>query len=148
MSTDIARIETVNTYFRKVDTRDPTVLDLFTNDVQIFFPKFGLTHGKAALVRFSEIMTSQLESIAHDIEAFNYIVSDNFVVVEGTECGVMQSGVHWPDGIVSQGRFCNVFEFDGALIRRMHIYVDPDFTSADQDRIDIFRGKNINHDMT
>lgn len=42
------RLETVNTYFRKVDARDPTVLDLFTDDAQMFFPKFGLAHGKAA----------------------------------------------------------------------------------------------------
>lgn len=89
-----ARIESVNTYFRKVNTRDPTVLDLFTDDVQIFFPKFGLAHGKAALVKFLEIMSSQLESIEHDIEGFNYIVAGDFVVVEGTERGVMRSGVH------------------------------------------------------
>jgi hypothetical protein len=71
MGTDIdgnVWIEAVNTYFRKVHARDSTVLDLFSDDVQIFFPKFGLAHGKAALVRFSEIMTSQLESIEHDIE--------------------------------------------------------------------------------
>ncbi|WP_017748448.1 hypothetical protein [Scytonema hofmannii] len=54
-----------------------------------------------------------------------------------------RSGVALPDGIVSQGLFCNVFEFDGVLIRRMHIYVDPDFTSADRDRIDIFQGLRL-----
>lgn len=142
------RIESVNTYFRKVNARDPTILDLFTDDVQMFFPKFGLAHGKAALVKFSETLTSELESIEHDIEAFNYIVSGNFVVVEGTERGVTRSGVRWPDGIVSSGRFCNVFEFDGALIRHLHIYVDPDFTSADQDRIRILRGKKTTSDVT
>jgi ketosteroid isomerase-like protein len=131
-----------------MNARDPTVLDLFTNDVQIFFPKFGLAHGKTALVQFSDIMNSQLESIEHDIGAFNYIVSGNCVVVEGTERGVTRNGVRWPDGIVSQGRFCNVLEFDRALIRRMHTYVDPDFTSADQDRIDIFRGKQTITDLT
>jgi len=44
------RLDTVNTYFRKVDAGDPTVLDLFTDDVQMFFPKFGIAHGKAAVV--------------------------------------------------------------------------------------------------
>jgi len=128
------RLETVNTYFRKVDAGDPTVLDLFTDDVQAFFPKFGIGHGKAA-VRFSQTLMSELESIQHDFNAFNYISSGSFVVVEGTERGVTRSGVHWPDGVVSEGRFCNVFEFDGALIQRVHIYVDPDFTSADRDRV-------------
>ncbi|MBD3885670.1 nuclear transport factor 2 family protein [Phormidium tenue FACHB-886] len=142
------RIEAVNTYFRKVNTRDSTVLNLFTDDVQLFFPKFGLAHGKDALVKFSEIMMNQLERIEHDIEAFNYIVSGNFVVVEGTERGVMRGGLYCPDGIVSQGRFCNVFEFDGALIRRIYIYVDPDFTSADRDRIQIFQGEQPSSDVT
>ncbi len=137
------RLETVNTYFRKVDARDPTLLDLFTDDVQMFFPKFGLVHGKAALVKWDETMASELESIEHDIDAFNYIVSGNFIVVEGTERGVTRNGEHWPDGVVSQGRFCSVFEFDGTLIQRMHIYVDPDFTSADQDRIRILRGEKV-----
>lgn len=136
--------EVIKTYFRKVNAKDSTVLNLFTDNVQMFFPKFGLAHSKVSLVRFSEIMTSYLEHIEHDIEAFNYIVFGNIVVVEGTERGVTRDGVSWPDGVVSQGRFCSVFEFDGALIRRMHIYVDPDFTSDDQDRIDIFQGKQIN----
>lgn len=84
-------------------------------------------------------MTTELENLEHDIGGFNYIVSGNSIVVEGTERGVTRNGVHWPDGVVSQGRFCSVFEFDGVFIRRMHIYVDPDFTSEDQDRIRILR---------
>lgn len=142
------RLETINTYFKKVDARDPAVFDLFTDDVQMFFPKFGLAHGKAALVKFEEAMTSELESLEHHFDAFNYIVSGNVIVVEGTERGVTRNGVHWPDGIVSEGRFCSVFEFDGPLIRRMHIYVDPDFTSADQDRIRMFRGEVTTNDVT
>ncbi len=138
--TDVhARKEVITAYFKKVNAGDHTVFDLFTNDVQMFFPKFGLAHGKTSLVKFAEIMTSYLERIEHDIEKFNYIISDNSVVVEGTERGVTRQGIQWPDGLVSQGRFCSVFEFDGILIRRMHIYVDPDFTSADQDRIRLFQ---------
>jgi ketosteroid isomerase-like protein len=150
MTTDIddaAQIQAVNTYFRKVDTNDPTILDIFTDDVQIFFPKMGLAHGKAALVKFSEILMNHLESIEHDIEAFNYIISGNVVVVEGTERGLTRQGIRWPDSVVSQGRFCNVFEFDGRLIRRVHVYVDPDFTSADRDRIQIFQSKQTSSDM-
>jgi hypothetical protein len=77
-------------YFRKVDARDSTVLDLFTDDVQIFFPKFGLAHSKAALVKLSEIMTNHLESIEHDIEAFNYIVSGDRVVATARKPEVLQ----------------------------------------------------------
>jgi hypothetical protein len=40
------QIKIIETYFRKVDARDSTLLDLFTDDVQMFFPKFGLGYGK------------------------------------------------------------------------------------------------------
>jgi ketosteroid isomerase-like protein len=129
------RIDAVNAYFRKVDAGDSTVLDLLTDDVQIFFPKLGLGHGKDTMVRFSQVLMSDLESIEHDFSAFNYICSGNYVVVEGKERGITRTGIRWPDGIVSEGRFCNVFEFEGALIRRLHVYVDPDFASADHSRV-------------
>ena len=31
-------------------------------------------------------------------------------------------------------RLCNVFEFRGDLICRMHIYLDPDYGGEDKDR--------------
>lgn len=142
MGTDIdakRRVEVVDSYFRKVDARDPSVLDLFTEDVQMFFPKFGVAHGKAAMALFSQRMDAELESLEHDINGFHHIVSGDFVVVEGTESGVTRDGLRWPDGVVSQGRFCNVFEFEGALIKRAYIYVDPDFTGADIARIRALR---------
>ncbi|WNG39418.1 hypothetical protein F0U61_41455 [Archangium violaceum] len=140
-----SRLRTVQDYFRKVDLRDPGIMELFTDDVQLFFPKFGVSRGKAELARFSQRLTNYLESIEHDIEGFRYVVSGDSIVVEGTERGVTRAGVHWPDNEISQGRFCNVFEFDGPLIRRVHIYVDPDFTSEDLERIRLLRGETAGH---
>jgi len=139
-----ARIRIVEAYFRKINANDATVLDLFTEDVQMFFPKFGLGHSKAHMIQFSEIMGRHLERLEHDIENFNYIVAGDYVVVEGTERGVTREGVTWPDGLISEGRFCNVFDFRGDRIQRVFIYVDPDYTSADQERIAIFRGDQRN----
>jgi enamine deaminase RidA (YjgF/YER057c/UK114 family) len=135
-------INVVETYFRKVGAGDPTLLDLFKDDVDFCFPKFGRQRGKSALMTFGERMTTDLQSIAHDIEHFNYIVAGTTVVVEGQERGVTRAGVSWPDGVISQGRFCSVFEFDGSLISRMHIYVDPDFTSTHIERIRVLRGES------
>jgi len=132
--------ETVVTYFRKVGAGDPSVLDLFTEDLRFFCPKFGVARGKAALVRFAEVMAGELGRIEHSIDDFHYIECGDFVVVEGREKGVTRKGVSWPDNVVSEGRFCSVFEFRGALILRMHIYVDPDFTSSDLERVRLFRG--------
>jgi ketosteroid isomerase-like protein len=136
-----ARLKVIDAYFRGADSRDPAFLDLFTEDVELFFPKFGLTRGKAAVAEFGARLAAELESLEHDIPGLHIIVAGDTIVVEGTEAGVTRSGLRWPDGVVSQGRFCDVFEFTGTLIRSVHIYVDPDFTSADRDRIRILRGE-------
>ena len=44
----------VKQYFVRVDAGQASVLDLFTDDVQIYFPKFGIATGKAA---FGELAT-------------------------------------------------------------------------------------------
>ena len=136
-----ARLEVITAYFRGADNRDPAFLDVFTEDVELFFPKFGLTRGKVAVAEFGARLAAELESLEHDIPGLRTIVAGDTIVVEGTEAGITRSGLRWPDGVVSQGRFCDVFEFEGTLIRSVHIYVDPDFTSADRDRIRILRGE-------
>ena len=64
-----------------------------------------------------------------------YITSGSRVVVEGAERGTTVSGVEFPDGVSSFGLFANVFEFDGQLIKRVHVYVDPDFASSHADGV-------------
>ena len=64
------------------------------------------------------------------------------MIVEGTESGATQEGVSWPDHQISYGKFCNVFGFKGELIKRVHIYVDPDYASEDRERIRVFQPKN------
>ena len=46
-------LETVRQYFIRGDAGRPDTLDLFTDDVQIYFPKFGVAHGKAALMELA-----------------------------------------------------------------------------------------------
>lgn len=115
------------------------MLTLFTDDIELWFPKFGTGRGHAALGQFAERLA--LASITHDIDAFRYVVSGDTVVVEGTERGVTKDGITWPDGEISQGRFCCVFDFRGPLISRLSIYVDPDFTSEHTGRIAELRGR-------
>jgi ketosteroid isomerase-like protein len=133
------RIESIIEYFRHVDSQDPSMLDLFTEQAEMWFPKYGVTKGKAGIARCGEVLATHLQSLTHAIEEFRYHASGDVIVVEGTESGVAGDGTPWPDGHVSQGRFCNVFEFDGPLISALRIYVDPDFTSSHQDRIRQFR---------
>ncbi|ACO79727.1 hypothetical protein AvCA_35800 [Azotobacter vinelandii CA] len=134
------RIETVRDYFRKVDAKDPSLLDLFTEDVEFFFPKFGVARGKAALTRFAERIAKDAAKLTHDIDGLVFTVDGDRIAVEGREWGVTADGRSWPDGEISQGRFANVFEFEGALIKRTFIYVDPDVTSEDRRRVALYRG--------
>lgn len=54
------------------------------------------------------------------------------VVVEGVEEGELAGGIPFPGQARSGGRMCNVFEFEGNLIKRLHIYADPDFAGQYQ----------------
>ncbi|WP_202901336.1 nuclear transport factor 2 family protein [Chania multitudinisentens] len=115
------------------------LLDLFTDDVEFFFPKFGVARGKAALARFAERIAKGTAQLTHDIDGLIFTVGNDRIVVEGREWGVTADGRAWPDGDISQGRFANVFEFDGLLIKRIFIYVDPDFTNEDHQRVSMYR---------
>lgn len=130
-------VELVVKYFEKIDAGDPGYLELFSEDVDFFFPKFGQAKGKDALVEFGNRIGSSLTSIWHDVKGFQITTAGNKVIVEGQEGGVMSDGTSWPDNKVSTGRFCSVFEFNGTLISRMYVYVDPDFPSRDRERISV-----------
>jgi len=127
-------IEIAKLYFTKGDAGDLTILDLFSDDVQLYFPKFGTRTGKNEVVAFIQGLMGNLGGLKHDVEQYTYIAVGNTVVVEGTESGVMKNGSHWPVEGRSEGRFCNVFDFSNDLISRVHIYVDPDFAGDDNER--------------
>lgn len=117
-------LEAVRQYFVRADSGRSDVLDLFA-DVQIYFPKFGVSRGKACFGDLASGLLSSIQRIAHHISEFNYIVGANSVAVEGRTYGADKDGAEWNGGETPGGRFCSVFEFRGSLISRMHIYLDP-----------------------
>ncbi|REC79327.1 nuclear transport factor 2 family protein [Chryseobacterium elymi] len=131
----------IETYFKKIDSGifDDEYFDLYAEDVEMYYPKFGFEKGKQGIKNFGKVIGKHLEKLTHDIQNFRYTFSDTVIVVEGNEKGVTRSGKEWPDNHTYFGKFCNVFEFDGELIKRVHIYVDPDFTSEDTERLAIFK---------
>ncbi|MDX2642230.1 nuclear transport factor 2 family protein [Streptomyces sp. NBC_00510] len=130
-----AREEAAVNYFRLVDAADPAVLDLFVDNARMFFPKFGFATGKDQIGAFAQGLGRGISAIEHDIPGFTVLSSGNYVVVEGSVKGTTTSGVAFPDGVSSYGLFCNVFEFEGDLIKRVHIYEDPDFASTHTDGV-------------
>ncbi|MEU8836966.1 MULTISPECIES: nuclear transport factor 2 family protein [Streptomyces] len=129
------REETVINYFRMVDAGNPAVIDIFTDDAQMFFPKFGIAIGKEQIGAFAQGFGRGISAIEHDIPGFTVLSSGNYVIVEGAVKGMTASGVAFPDGVSSYGLFCNVFEFEGELLKRLHIYEDPDFAATHTDGV-------------
>lgn len=127
-------IARVKDYFRKGDAGDAALLEMFTEDIELYFPKFGTRTGKPAAADFVQGLLGQLQSLQHDPDQYTYVASGDIVVVEGRESGVMKDGTVWPVPGRSDGRFCNVFRFRGDKISHLHIYADPDFAGRDASR--------------
>lgn len=128
------RIMAVIDYFRRGDAGRPDMLDGFTDDFEFFFPKFGIGRGRDDFMAFAAGLVGSFKAFGHDIDGLRFIESGDSVVVEGTTRGEDREGATWEGGTTPGGRFCSVFEFRGALIARMHIYLDPDYTSRDEAR--------------
>lgn len=132
--TEAAMLEAARQYFIRGDAGRADTLDLFTDDVQIYFPKFGVTHGKAGFGELAAGLLGSLSAFAHDLSTFEWTVTRDTVVVEGTTYGADRAGRTWRGGETPGGRFCSVFRFRDGLIARMHIYLDPDYASQDSER--------------
>ena len=130
---DNERIKTAERYFRLADQGSPEVLELFHEDAEIYFPKFGLGHGRQSLFEMIQGFQGALEFIQHDYDNLRFIASGDYVVVEGTSRGVL-AGKTWAGGTTAGGRFCNVVRFQGDRISSLHICLDPDYTGEDTAR--------------
>lgn len=108
--------------------------DLFTVEVEIYYPKFGYAKGMEGIARFSQHVRKLINELHFEMDKFTYIANEKYVIVEGAEKGITRTGIPFPDEIVSHGKFCTVFEFENNRIKRMHCYVDPDFGGEDIER--------------
>jgi ketosteroid isomerase-like protein len=132
-TSDQEKIATAREYFLRADQGRPDLLDLFHEDVEIYFPKFGIGHGRQSFLDIVKGFAGSLESIQHDYDGLKFLPSGDHLVVEGTSHGKM-SGKSWVGGKTPGGRFCNVFAFRDGRIAGLHIYLDPDYTGDDEAR--------------
>lgn len=126
-TTDSANIAMAKEYFVRADAQRPDLLELFHPEFQLYFPKFGIGHGPECFLDMVSGFAGEMASITHDFENYLYIEIGPYVVAEGTSHGSMTSGKTWEAGKTPGGRFCNVFEFRDGLIKRIHVYLDPDY---------------------
>jgi ketosteroid isomerase-like protein len=131
--TDEQRKSVALEYLKRLD-RGEGIFDLFADDAQVYFPKWGLATGRAEFERLFADLGSLLSGISHDYAYFNYVVSGDVVVVEGTSAGTTADGTEWRAGVTHAGRWCDVFEIRDFMIQRCFIYLDPDYAGADTER--------------
>jgi len=139
--TDEQRKSVALEYLKAFDNAGTTstggsILDLFADDAQVMFPKWGLATGKEEIGQLFTDIGSTLSSIQHHYAEFTWIFSGaDLVVVEGTSHGEHKDGP-WRVGVPEwgAGRWCDVFEIRDFLIQRCFIYLDPDYAGHDTTR--------------
>jgi hypothetical protein len=119
-----------------VTTTGGSILDLFADDAQVYFPKWGLATGKEEIGRLFTDVGSTIKSISHDYALFNWILTgSDLFACEGTSHGEHRDGP-WRAGVPESGsgRWCDVFEVRDWKIQRCFIYLDPDYAGKDTAR--------------
>lgn len=110
-----------------------SILDLFADDAQVYFPKWGLATGKDQIGQMFGDIGGTLKSIVHHYSDFTWIFSDgDMLVCEGTSHGEHNDGP-WRADVPqwAAGRWCDVFEIRDWKIQRCFIYLDPDYAGKD-----------------
>src|SRR5213596_1518046 len=65
-----------------------SILDLFAEDAQVYFPKWGLATGKAQIGKLFADVGGTIKSIEHHYSHFNWLFSgSDLLVCEGTSHG-------------------------------------------------------------
>jgi hypothetical protein len=137
--TDEQRKSLALEYLKAFDNKGVTssgasILDLFADDAQVFFPKWGLATGKKQIGQLFADFGGLIESILHDYATFNWIMTGSDIFAcEGTSAGIHRDGA-WRAGVTHGGRWCDVFEVRDFLIQRCFIYLDPDYAGLDTQR--------------
>jgi hypothetical protein len=104
-------LEAVEQYFIRGDAGRADALDLFTDDVRLYFPKFGIAKGKRAFGELASGLRGSLSEFGHDLSSFRYVVTRDAVVVEGSTRGADRSGNRWSGAKPPAAAFAASFNF-------------------------------------
>ncbi|MFP5479218.1 MAG: nuclear transport factor 2 family protein [Alphaproteobacteria bacterium] len=139
---EAARKAVAESYLKSLDAGgvSPTtglgLFDHFTDDAEVFFPKWGIARGKEEVIRMFTDVGGTLKAIKHHYDHFTWHMTgtDSFAV-EGTSEGEHRDGP-WVAGQPAwgAGRFCDCFTLRDGKIARLFIYLDPDYAGKDTAR--------------
>ena len=79
-----------------------SILDLFAEDAQVYFPKWGLATGKKSIGQLFADVGGTITSIVHHYSHFNWVFAGDIVVCEGTSHGEHRDGP-WRAGVPEWG---------------------------------------------
>ena len=139
-----ARKAVAESYLKALDAGgvSPTtglgLFDHFTDDAEVYFPKWGVAKGKEAVVQMFSDVGGTLKGITHHYDGFTwYMTGTDSFSVEGTSEGEHRDGT-WVAGTPDwgAGRFCDCFTVRDGKISRLYIYLDPDYAGKDTGRYD------------
>ena len=139
---DAARKAVAESYLKSLDAGgvSPTtglgLFDHFSDDAEVFFPKWGVAKGKEEVIKMFTDVGGTLKSIKHNYDGFTWYMNgtDSFAV-EGTSEGEHRDGPWMADQPKwGAGRFCDCFTVKDGKISRLFIYLDPDYAGKDTAR--------------
>ena len=139
---DAARQAVAESYLKSLDAGgvSPTtglgLFDHFSDDAEVFFPKWGVAKGKEEVIKMFSDVGGTLKSIKHNYDGFTWYMNgtDSFAV-EGTSEGEHRDGPWMADQPKwGAGRFCDCFTVKDGKITRLFIYLDPDYAGKDTAR--------------
>jgi len=87
-SSDDKKIRALLDYFKLADQGSPEVLDLFHEDVELYFPKFGFGVGRQAFLEFVKGFEGTLEFIRHDYDKLTFISATDHSGLVGSNSSV------------------------------------------------------------
>ncbi|WP_061160300.1 nuclear transport factor 2 family protein [Caballeronia temeraria] len=120
-------------YFSRMD-RGESIFDLFDDDAEVYFPKWGVARGRREIERLFGDLMGILAGVSHDLAYANVVQQGDTIVIEGLSSGKLKNGTEWRAGSTHAGRWCDVFEIRDFKIQRCYVYLDPDYGGADTAR--------------
>ena len=118
-----------------VTSTGASILDLFAEDAQVYFPKGDSRPARRPSASCSPTSAARSPRSSTTTPTSTGCSRRDVVVCEGTSHGEHRDGP-WRAGVPEwgAGRWCDVFEIRDWKIQRCFIYLDPDYASKDTQR--------------